>query len=174
MCHWLDLVQKKSVFVSRLDRVVQLTGFSDPVYAEATVLVNQFDISVDVLVVNQTADVMQNLSVELATVGDLKLCERPQAYTMAPKEQINMKVSIKVSSTETGIIFGNIVYDGAGPANERSCVILNDIHIDSLQVVPPRLSGPCGQSLSGKIKWPLIQRLSLYVSIWTTSSRTPT
>ena len=83
-------------------RVVQLTGFSDPVYAEATVLVNQFDISVDVLVVNQTADVMQNLSVELATVGDLKLCERPQAYTMAPKEQINMKVSIKVSSTETG------------------------------------------------------------------------
>jgi coatomer subunit beta len=116
--------------------------------------VNQFDISVDVLVVNQTADVMQNLSVELATVGDLKLCERPQAYTMAPKEQINMKVSIKVSSTETGIIFGNIVYDGAGPANERSCVILNDIHIDIMDYISPASCAPTAfRSMWAEFEW---------------------
>ena len=35
----------------------------------------------------------------------------------------------------SGIIFGNIVYDGAGPANERSCVILNDIHIDIMDYI---------------------------------------
>ena len=50
-------------------QVTQLTGFSDPVYAEAYVNVNQFDIVLDVLVVNQTADTLQNLTLELATLG---------------------------------------------------------------------------------------------------------
>lgn len=41
--------------VSKLNKVTQLTGFSDPVYAEAYVHVNQYDIVLDVLIVNQTS-----------------------------------------------------------------------------------------------------------------------
>ena len=51
-------------------QVVQLTGFSDPVYAEAYVNVNQYDIVLDVLVVNQTGDTLQGLQLELATLGE--------------------------------------------------------------------------------------------------------
>ena len=51
-------------------QVIQLTGFSDPVYAEAYVNVNQYDIVLDMLVVNQTADTLQGLSLELATIGE--------------------------------------------------------------------------------------------------------
>ncbi len=51
----------------------QLTGFSDPVYAEAYVHVNQYDIVLDVLVVNQTNDTLQNLTLELATLGNYSL-----------------------------------------------------------------------------------------------------
>jgi len=40
---------------SKLSKVKQLTGFSDPVYAEAYINVNQFDIVLDVLIVNQTS-----------------------------------------------------------------------------------------------------------------------
>lgn len=50
-------------------QVTQLTGFSDPVYAEAYVHVNQYDIVLDVLVVNQTSDTLQNCTLELATLG---------------------------------------------------------------------------------------------------------
>ena len=46
-----------------------MTGFSDPVYAEAYVNVNQYDIVLDVLVVNQTPDTLQGLALELATLG---------------------------------------------------------------------------------------------------------
>ena len=35
---------------SKLSKVTQLTGFSDPVYAEAYVNVNQYDIVLDVLI----------------------------------------------------------------------------------------------------------------------------
>ncbi|CAD6919439.1 unnamed protein product [Tilletia controversa] len=106
----------KDDFISKLQRVVQLTGFSDPVYAEAYVNVHQFDILLDVLVVNQTSETLQNLSIEFATLGDLKLVERPSNYTLAPFGFQSIKATIKVSSTETGVIFGNIIYDGVGPA----------------------------------------------------------
>ena len=61
-----------------LHQVTQLTGFSDPVYAEAYVNVNQYDIVLDVLIVNQTRDTLQACTLELATLGDLKLVEKPQ------------------------------------------------------------------------------------------------
>ena len=51
---------------------------SDPLYAEAYVTVHQYDIVLDVTVSNRTNATMQNVSLELATMGDLKLVERPQ------------------------------------------------------------------------------------------------
>lgn len=59
----------KKTLKSFLSQVTQLTGFSDPVYAEAYVHVNQYDIVLDVLVVNQTSDTLQNCTLELATLG---------------------------------------------------------------------------------------------------------
>merc|ERR1712002_334868 len=122
---------------SKLQKVTQLTGFSDPVYAEAYVNVNQYDIVLDVLIVNQTADTLQNLTLELATLGDLKLVEKPQPVTMGPHDVTNIKANVKVASTENGIIFGNIVYDVTGAASDRNCVVLNDIHIDIMDYIIP-------------------------------------
>lgn len=53
--------------------MAQLTGFSDPIYAEAYVNVNQYDIVLDVLIVNQTSDTLQNVTLELATLGKWRL-----------------------------------------------------------------------------------------------------
>ncbi|KAI8824581.1 adaptin N terminal region-domain-containing protein [Fimicolochytrium jonesii] len=121
---------------SKLSRVIQLTGFSDPVYAEAYVTVHQYDILLDILIVNQTSETLQNLTVEFCTLGDLKLVERPAPHTMSPHGFHGIKANIKVSSTETGVIFGNIVYDGPS-ATDMNCVILNDIHIDIMDYIKP-------------------------------------
>ncbi|NXX65249.1 COPB protein, partial [Spizella passerina] len=123
---------------SKLNKVVtQLTGFSDPVYAEAYVHVNQYDIVLDVLVVNQTSDTLQNCTLELATLGDLKLVEKPSPLTLAPHDFANIKANVKVASTENGIIFGNVVYDVSGAASDRNCVVLSDIHIDIMDYIQP-------------------------------------
>lgn len=120
-----------------LSKVTQLTGFSDPVYAEALVHVNQYDIVLDVLIVNQTEDTLQNCTLELATMGDLKLVERPQPIVLAPRDFASIKANVKVASTENGIIFGNIVYDVSGAGSDRSVVVLNDIHIDIMDYIVP-------------------------------------
>jgi len=87
----------KDDFISKLQRVVQLTGFSDPVYAEAYVNVQGFDIFLDVLIVNQTNETLQNLTCEFATLGDLKLVERPTTHTLGPQSFQSIKATIKVS-----------------------------------------------------------------------------
>jgi coatomer subunit beta len=121
---------------SKLSKVVQLTGFSDPVYAEAYVNVQQFDIVLDVLLVNQTTETLQNLGVEFATLGDLKVVERPTTQNLAVHDFSNVQATIKVSSTDTGVIFGNIVYDGHH-STENNVVILNDIHVDIMDYIQP-------------------------------------
>jgi len=120
----------------KLDRILQLTGFSDPVYAEACVTVHQYDIVLDVMVLNRTNETLQNISLELATMGDLKLVERPQSYTLAAGAQKCIRANIKVSSTETGVIFGNITFDTSSSV-DRTVVVLNDVHIDIMDYISP-------------------------------------
>lgn len=49
---------------------------------------------------------------------------------------MSRRANIKVSSTETGAIFGNIVYESTS-YSDRSVVVLNDIHIDIMDYISP-------------------------------------
>lgn len=73
---------------SHLNRIIQLTGFSDPVYAEAYVTVHQYDIVLDVMVINRTQSTMQNLCLELATMGDLKVGSLMSTCTDRPPARV--------------------------------------------------------------------------------------
>ena len=86
-------------------------------YAEAVVTIQQFDIVLDLLIVNQTTETLQNLTVDIACLGDLKLVERPTPHTLGPHGFHNLTATIKVSSTETGVIFGTISYDKQGDSS---------------------------------------------------------
>ncbi|KAI3921615.1 hypothetical protein MKW92_023072, partial [Papaver armeniacum] len=76
-------------------RILQLTKFSDPVYAEAYVTVHHYDIVLDVMVINCMEETLQSLFLELATMGDLKLVERPQNCTLAPESSKQIRANIK-------------------------------------------------------------------------------
>jgi len=64
------------------------------VYAEAYVTVHQYDIVLDVTVINRTSETLQNLCLELATMGDLKLVERPQNYTLSPQSSKTIRCTL--------------------------------------------------------------------------------
>ena len=127
---------ERSTDANKLKRVYQLTGYSDPVYAEASVTVHDYDIVLDMLIINRTPNTLTNLAVELATMGDLKLVERPQSHTIGPMDQRMLRANIKVSSTETGHIFGTIVFDNSSTA-QKTYVSLNDIQLDIMDYIRP-------------------------------------
>ena len=130
-----------------LQRLHQLSGLADPIYVEAHVAVHQFDIMLDMFIANQTDHTLQNIQLELSTLGDLKLCERPSAFVLGPRQSRSLRAAIKVSSTDTGVIFGNLVYDVAGTAASTAafgaaggsgCVIsLSEIHLDVMDYIRP-------------------------------------
>lgn len=84
-------------------------GFSDPVYAEAYVTVHQYDIVLDVTVMNRTSETLQNLCLELATMGDLKLVERPQNYTLGPAAQKSIRSIHLTQRHACSSMFGSFV-----------------------------------------------------------------
>jgi len=78
---------------------------------------------------------LQNLCLDFATLDDLKLVERPSVYTIAPHGFQSIKATIKVSSTETGVIFGSILLEGQGMT--EACVVLNDVPVDIMDCIKP-------------------------------------
>ena len=67
-----------------------------------------FVVHITKLRLHNSGDTLQNCTLELATLGDLKLVEKPQPVVLAPRDFCNIKANVKVASTENGIIFGNI------------------------------------------------------------------
>jgi coatomer subunit beta len=138
---------------AKLRHVYQLTGFSDPVYAEASVTVHDYDIILEITIINRTPNTLTNLTVELATMGDLKIVERPQSYTIGPLDERKLRTNIKVSSTETGHIFGTIVFDQSSSA-QKTFVSLNDIQLDIMDYIrPAEIKSADFRSMWAEFEW---------------------
>ncbi|CAK9096528.1 unnamed protein product [Durusdinium trenchii] len=123
-----------ALFAERLAKVQQMTGLADPVYVEAFLQVHSFDLMLELLVVNRTNETLQNVLVELSTQGDLKLVDRPSAVTLSAGQQMTLHASIKVASTETGIIFGYVTFEKKSAA-DKECSVLNELHVDILDYI---------------------------------------
>lgn len=126
----------KESLSSRLKRIVQLTGFSDPVYVEAYVKVQKFDVVLDILIVNQTTETLKNLTLEFGSLGALKVVDKPTMANIGPHGFHKLQVTVKVNSATTGVIFGNVVYEGHH-ANDSTIVILADVKINILDYLKP-------------------------------------
>jgi coatomer subunit beta len=138
---------------NKLPHVHQLTGYSDPVYAEASITVHDYDIILDILVINRTPNTLTNLTLELATMGDLKLVERPQSHTIGPLDERKLRANIKVSSTETGHIFGTIVFDNSSTA-QKTYVNLSDIQLNIMDYIrPAECRGEDFRSMWAEFEW---------------------
>lgn len=139
--------------LSKLKRTFQLTGFGDPVYVEASVEVFEYDLAVTVMAVNQTNQVLHNLSLELNTSPDLKVVDRGGVANVPPHGTHHFNCLVKVTSTESGVIFGNIVYDNASGA-DNTIIVLSTIHIDIIDyIVPATCSDALFRSMWSVFEW---------------------
>mmetsp|Transcript_19627 Transcript_19627/g.44811 ORF Transcript_19627/g.44811 Transcript_19627/m.44811 type:complete len:922 (+) Transcript_19627:211-2976(+) len=144
---------KANTLAEELSHCYPLSGFADPVYAEASVTVHDYDIVLKILIINRTPNTLADLTVELSTMGDMKIVERPQAHTLGPQDQTTIRASIKVSSTETGHIFGTIVYTDMS-TQQQKLINLNDIHMDIMDYIrPATCSDEMFRSMWAEFEW---------------------
>lgn len=57
----------KNEYTYKLAKLIQLSGYSDPIYAEAFVDIHKYDILFEILFINQTSKRIQNVRVEFST-----------------------------------------------------------------------------------------------------------
>lgn len=121
-------------FSSLLSRVTQLTGFSDCIYAETYVTISGQDILLDILLVNQMDETLQNVSIELSCSGDLKVNDKPRVLTLPSNGFAVAKASVKIRSTDNGVIFGCITYG----ITQVETIMLSTIPIDIIEYIRPK------------------------------------
>lgn len=140
---------RSTKLVSALSRVVQLTGFSDEIYAETYVTVSHSDIILDILLVNQIESTLQNVAIDLSTSGDLKINEKPAPLNLAPLGFAVAKAGIKVRAAASGQIFGCISYG----VTDINSIVLSDLHIDICEFIRPT---PASDDLFRTV-WPTLE-----------------
>jgi len=118
--------------------VYPLSGFGDAIYAEAKVSFSGHDIVLDYTIINRTEKTLQNVDLEISTRGDINLVEKPPTFTLAPWAEAKMRASVKVESTESSFIYGNIVYERAGNELGQVVIVLHEINVDILDYISPR------------------------------------
>ena len=126
----------KDDFATKITNVRTLTGLDDVVYAECSLKMNHYDIILEFGVHNRSNDTIKNLALEIAVEGELKLVEKPQSANIGPMQMVNLRAVVKVSSTQAGIIFGNLTYDTQRGGNVK-IIPLNEIVIDSIEYICP-------------------------------------
>jgi coatomer subunit beta len=129
-------------------KVYQLTGFSDDIYAEAFVEVHHYDILLKIVLMNRTGKTLSNINFEVLTQGNLKVVEKPIPITLREKSSASIKASLKVSSTDNGIVFGYLTYETSS-SNQPHILNINEIPIDFINDLLP---AECTE-LEFKKKW---------------------
>lgn len=107
-------------------RIYQLTGFSDDIYAEAFMEVHHYDIVLKLILMNRTSKTLSNINFELLTQGNLRIVEKPIPISLRPESSATLKASLKVSSTDNGIIYGNLSYDSSA-STQPQILNINEI-----------------------------------------------
>ena len=103
-----------------------MTGFSDAIYAEAFVEVHHYDILLKIVLMNRTQKTIPNINFEFLTQGNLKVVEKPIPITLRAESSSTIKASLKVSSTDNGVIYGYITYDSQS-GNKPNIININEI-----------------------------------------------
>lgn len=69
-----------------------------------------FDIILEISVTNRTDTTLADFCVELSVTGTFSLIEKPARMTLDAGEKRELRAIVKVSSTQTGYIFGSVTY----------------------------------------------------------------
>lgn len=110
-------------------RIYQLTGFSDDIYAEAFMEVHHYDIVLKLILMNRTNKTLSNINFELLTQGNLRIVEKPIPISLRPESSATLKASLKVSSTDNGIIYGNLSYESS-TSTQPQILNINEIQVE--------------------------------------------
>ncbi|ANQ10499.1 Uncharacterized protein PCOAH_00048440 [Plasmodium coatneyi] len=118
-----------SLFMAKLYNSQRLTGIDDDLFIEAVPIVSNINLIVEFYVYNQSGAYLQNIFISLSTHGNLKPIDKIPEFNLGPNEKRKFKITVKVHTTETGIIFGYVFYERKNE-NRKNYIVLSELNIN--------------------------------------------
>eukprot|EP00366_Plasmodium_knowlesi_P003228 XP_002260725.1 coatamer protein, beta subunit, putative [Plasmodium knowlesi strain H] len=118
-----------SLFMAKLYNSQRLTGIDDDIFIEAVPIVSNINLIVELYVYNQSGAYLQNIFISLSTHGNLKPIDKIPEFNLGPNEKRKFKITVKVHTTETGIIFGYVFYERKNE-NKKNYIVLSELNIN--------------------------------------------
>lgn len=107
----MEQAVEKVDYISKLKSVVQLTGSFDPLYAEAFVRVNKYDLFFEILLINNSKANLLNIQIEFSSNVELLVLEKAQSVNLRPSESVFLRTQLRFTESEFGTVYGFINYD---------------------------------------------------------------
>jgi coatomer subunit beta len=109
--------QDQKKLTSKLKNLVQLTGYSDPIYAECTFKFTKYNIDLEVFLLNRTDSILKNVNinffsaVKVKELQNLRLLEKVKLPYLMPGENTSIYKSLKYNVNKEFQFFGDISFE---------------------------------------------------------------
>ncbi|KAM0679342.1 Coatomer subunit beta [Binucleata daphniae] len=121
-----------------------LTAISDPVYLEANITINKFNILIDIIVINQTDSLLQNLTFDFTTSSNLLLQSQTTPLpNLVARSVKNILFTYSIQECADAFLCGNLKFNFLNDKKQFSgsfyTVNLEEIKFDIKDFLSPSL-----------------------------------
>jgi coatomer subunit beta len=117
-----------------LNNVVQLTGLSDPIYVEANVIYNRYEVILDLLLINQTDNYLQNMLFDFGTSQNIRAVSLEMPENMKGRSALTKKLVFRILNSSNGFINGSVTFkypnESGEYANQNFTLNFSEIKTD--------------------------------------------
>ncbi|KAI5170300.1 coatomer subunit beta [Pancytospora epiphaga] len=138
-------------------RTVQLSGLGDPLYVEANMVYNRYELVLDLLIINQTEYYLQDINFEFLSSKYLKQVIKPGAMSLQPSSANTAKISFSIEESSSCFISITSIFKFPKQQEYSTTFVqnLSDISIDIGQFLS-------GASLDFKRIWQDLEWENIY------------
>ena len=127
----------------QMRRLFPLTGYSDPIYAEAQVVFTRNEIEVDLLLINRTDTPLKSVSVDFFAVGgdmgrrSLRPIDRIRFGSIRSGDSAKISKTLSASASSSFEIFAEISFENAAGLL-AGCLKTAGVSLDLLEFIEPK------------------------------------
>lgn len=89
---------------------IQLSGLGDPLYIEANCIHSRYEISLDILVINQTSSYLQNISMDFNFSKNIQMISPVNPFSLQPNSATTIKAQFSILESFSSFITATVTF----------------------------------------------------------------
>jgi len=105
-----EFIEEGEAWNGGVENVVQLSGLSDPVYAEGLVGYTRYEVVVEMMLINQTSSYLQNILVDFVSSRNLVASFVSSPFSLSSRSVAVKRYVFKIQDASSGFVSGSMTF----------------------------------------------------------------